>query len=167
MLSEKLLQEMNDQIKYEMFSANFYLAMSAYCADQQLDGFAHWFKVQADEENFHAMKFFNFVNEMGGRVRMQGLEEPKNDFESVEACFAEGLENEKFVTSRIHLLMNIAMDEREHNSISFLQWFVDEQREEENSFEGHLKTLQRFGQTGMFHLDKELATRVFVPPVTE
>ena len=167
MLSKKLLQEMNDQIKYEMFSANLYLAMSAYAAEQQLDGFAHWFKVQADEENFHAMKFFSFINEMGGRVTMQALDEPKNDFASIEELFSYGLEHEKFVTSRIHLLMNIAMDEREHNSIGFLTWFVDEQREEENSFEQHLKSLQRFGGNLMFHMDKELGGRVFVPPAAE
>jgi ferritin len=167
MLSEKLLKEMNDQIKYEMFSANLYLAMSAYAAEQQMDGFSHWFKIQADEENFHAMKFFGFINEMGGRVKMQALDEPKNDFESVEELFAYGLEHEKFVTSRIHLLMNIAMDERDHNSISFLKWFVDEQREEENSFDNHLRTLKRFGKDVMFHMDKELGTRVFVPPAAE
>ncbi|HSL93483.1 MAG TPA: ferritin [Bacillota bacterium] len=167
MLSEKLLKEMNDQIKFEMFSANLYLAMSAYAADQQLDGFAHWFKVQADEENFHAMKFFGYINEMGGRVKMQALDEPKNDFTSVEELFSYGLEHEKFVTSRIHLLMNIAMDERDHNSIGFLKWFVDEQREEENSFDGNLRNLKRFGKDVMFHMDKELGTRVFVPPAAE
>ena len=160
MLSEKLHLEMNDQIKYEMFSANLYLAMAAYAAEQQLDGVSHWFVKQAAEENEHAMKFFGFINEMGGRVTMQALDEPKNDFASVEELFAYGLEHEKFVTSRIHLLMNIAVDERDHNSIGFLQWFVDEQREEENSFESILNKLQRFG-TGnvLFHLDRMLGER--------
>ena len=160
MLSEKLLKEMNDQIKYEMFSANLYLSMAAYAAEQQLDGISHWFLKQAEEENEHAMKFFGFINEMGGRVTMQALDEPKNEFTSVEELFADGLEHEKFVTSRIHLLMNIAVDERDHNSIGFLQWFVDEQREEENSFDSILTKLKRFGGGNLlFHLDHMLSER--------
>ena len=160
MLSQKLHNEMNDQIKYEMFSANLYLAMAAYAAEQQLEGVANWFLKQAAEENQHAMKFFGFINEMGGRVTLQALEQPKGDFASVEELFAYGLEHEKFVTGRIHLLMNIAVEERDHNAIGFLQWFVNEQREEENSFDSILHKLRRFGAVNvLFHLDRMLGER--------
>lgn len=165
MLSQRLIDEMNLQIKYEMFSAQLYLAMAAWCADQQLDGFVTWFKAQAEEEKFHAMRFFEFIDDMGGRVKMTGFEDPKNDFASLVEVYEHSLEHEKFVTSRIYHLMNIAAEEKEHASISFLKWFVDEQREEEKSFSGVLQQVKRFGGEGLYHLDKELGTRVFTPPV--
>jgi len=167
MLSQRLTDEMNLQIKYEMFSAQLYLAMAAWCADQQLDGFVTWFKAQAEEEKFHAMRFFEFVNDMGGRIKMTGFEDPKNDFASLADVFEYSLAHEKFVTSRIYHLMNIAVEEKEHASISFLKWFVDEQREEEKSFSGVLQQVKRFSGEGLYHLDKELGTRVFTPPVIE
>ncbi|WP_416197417.1 MAG: Ferritin [Sporanaerobacter sp.] len=167
MLSEKLLKELNEQIKYEMYSSNLYLAMAAYCASEDLDGFANYFIVQAEEETFHAMKFFNYINEMDGRVNILGIEEPKNDYESVLEVFKVSLEHEKSVTARIYKLMDIAMEEKEHATISLLKWFVDEQVEEENSMKSVLKRLERIGEDshGLYMLDQELAQRVFTPPV--
>lgn len=169
MLSERLLNELNKQIKYELYSAHYYLAMAAYCADQDLDGFANFFMVQAEEEKFHAMKFFNFINEMDGRVTMLSLEEPKNDYESVVDVFKSALEHEKFVTGRIYKLMDIATEEKEHATISLLKWFVDEQVEEENSMKAILKKLERLGDNshGIFMLDQELSQRTFTPPAAE
>lgn len=167
MLSENLLQELNEQIKYEMYSSNLYLAMAAYCASEDLDGFANYFIVQAEEETFHTMKFFNYINEMDGRVNILGLEEPKNDYDSVLEVFKIALEHEKSVTARIYKLMDIAMEEREHATISLLKWFVDEQVEEENSMKNVLKRLERMREDshGLYMLDQELAQRVFTPPV--
>lgn len=165
MLSQRLIDELNLQIKYEMFSAQLYLSMAAWCADQQLDGFVTWFKAQAEEEKFHAMRFFEFIDDMGGRVRMAGFEDPQSEFASLTDVFEYSLQHERFVSSRIYHLMNIAQEEREHATISFLNWFVDEQREEEKSFSGVLQQVKRFGGEGLYHLDKELATRVFTPPV--
>lgn len=169
MLSERLLNELNKQIKFELYSAHYYLAMAAYCADQDLDGFANFFMVQAEEEKFHAMKFFNFINEMDGRVKILGLEEPKNDYESLVDVFKSALEHEKFVTSRIYKLMDIATEEKEHATISLLKWFVDEQIEEQSSMKLILKKLERLGDNshGIFMLDQELSQRVFTPPATE
>ena len=130
MLSEKLLKELNEQIKYEQFSANYYLAMAAYCAAEEFNGFANFFIVQAQEEQFHAMKFFHFINELGGRAVISALDEPKRDYQSLEEVFALTLEHEKFVTKRIYTLMDLATEEREHATISFLKWFIDEQVEE-------------------------------------
>ncbi|KGG79494.1 ferritin [Caloranaerobacter azorensis] len=167
MLSEKLLKELNEQVKYELYSAHYYLAMAAYCAEQDLDGFANFFKVQAEEEKFHAMKFFDFINEMDGRVTIQALEEPKNNYESLVDVFKSALEHEKFVTRRIYKLMDIATEEKEHATISLLKWFVDEQIEEENSMKAILKKLERLGDNshGIYMLDEELAQRTFTPPV--
>ena len=169
MLSEKLLKEFNDQMKYEFASANYYLAMAGYCLDQDLDGFANFFKVQADEERFHAMKFFNFINDAGSRLQIQGFEDPKNEFSSLEEVFSFALNHEKFVTSRINLLMDIAVQEKNYACVSFLNWFIDEQVEEESMFNALLNKVKRIGSNdaALFLLDAELAQRTFTPPAAE
>lgn len=166
MISEKLVNEINEQIKYEFFSAHLYLAMAAYCASEDLMGFANFFKVQAEEEKFHAMKFFDYVVERGGRTRLTALDSPQNDYASVLDAFKFSYEHEQFVTKRIYKLMDIAMDEREHATISFLKWFIDEQVEEESTFSGLVKKLERVDNNvnGIYMLDAELAQRIFTPP---
>jgi ferritin len=161
MLSERLLQEMNDQIKYEMYSANYYLAMAAWCHDQNLPGFANFFKVQAQEENMHAMKFFSFIDELGQRVKIQGMDEPNNDFESLLTVFEAAYEHEQFVTKRIHLLMEIAQEEKNYPAISFLNWFVDEQVEEEDNMRSIVDKIKLVGAKGhvLYMLDREAGTR--------
>ncbi len=166
MLSEKLLNELNEQIKYELFSANYYLSMAAYCATENFNGVSNFFMVQAEEENFHAMKFFNFILEMGGKVTMTGLDAPRTEFQSLEEIYTLALEHEQFVTKRIYTLMDIATAEKEYATINFLKWFVDEQVEEEatmNDILARVKLLGDKGQ-GIYHLDRELAARKFSPP---
>ncbi|KAB3529259.1 ferritin [Alkaliphilus serpentinus] len=169
MISERIVNELNEQIKHEFFSANAYLAMAAYCKEQDLDGFANFFMVQAEEERFHAMKFFNFINELGGRVRISGFEEPKNDFTSLEEVFNEALKHEKLVTDRINLLMDLAINEKNYACKSFLNWFIDEQVEEVSMFTTLLNKLKRIGENsyGIYILDTELASRTFTPPAGE
>lgn len=166
MLPEKLLAAMNEQITYELYSSHLYLAMAAYCADEDLDGFSNFFKVQAEEEKFHAMKFFHFVVERNGRVKISGLDEPPGDFASLLEVFEKSYEHEQFVTSRIYNLMNIATEEKEHATISFLKWFIDEQVEEESTFNGIVKKLKRIQNdpAALYALDAEMATRTFTPP---
>ena len=167
LISEKLFQQLNEQIKYELYSANLYLAMAAYCASEDLEGFANFFKVQADEEKFHAMKFFDYVNEMGGRVKIFGYDDPNNDYNSMLHVFEQAYAHEQLVTKRIYDLMDTAMEEREHATISFLKWFIDEQVEEESTMDGIIKKLRRIGDdsNGLYLLDGELANRTFTPPV--
>ncbi len=167
MFSEKLLAELNDQIMHEFFSAQYYIAMAGYCADYELDGFENFFLVQEQEERLHAMKFYTFINDMGGRVNIKGFDHPRNDFSSMVDVFEAALKHEKFVTSRIYKLMDIASEEKEHATISFLKWFIDEQVEEEDSMNKILVKLKRNGDNGpgLMLLDAELALRVFVPPV--
>lgn len=166
MLSEKLIKELNEQIKYEMYSENLYLAMAAYCADQDLDGFSNFFKVQAEEERFHAMKFFDYIIEMNGRTVISAIDVPENDYESVLDVFKKAYKHEQFVTKRIYTLMDIATEEKEYATISFLKWFVDEQMEEESTFNGLVKKLERIENNGhaINMIDNELAQRVFTPP---
>lgn len=166
MLTEKLLNALNEQMMFEFESANIYLAMSAYCADQDFDGLAQFFKIQAEEERFHAMKFFDYINDKGGRVIITGYEAPSNDFDSIVDAFSKALDHERLVTKRIYDLSDIAMEEREHSTISFLKWFIDEQVEEEATFDGIVKKLKRIEKdnSALFMLDAELAQRTFTPP---
>lgn len=166
MLSEKLEKALNEQMNFEFESAHIYLAMAAYCSDQDLDGFANFFEVQAEEERFHAMKFYNYINEMDGRVQISSMGQPQNEFESLIDVFRKGLEHENKVTQRIYNLMDLATDEREHATISTLKWFIDEQVEEQSTFKGLIKKLERLGENnhGIFMLDQELSQRTFTPP---
>lgn len=166
MLPERLLDTINEQITFELYSAHLYLAMAAYCAEEDLDGFVNFFKVQAEEEKFHAMKFFDYVIQRDGRVKMGALQEPPRDYPSLRAVFEKAYEHEQFVTGRIYNLMNIATEEKEHATISFLKWFIDEQVEEESTFNGIIKKLKRIGDdaAGLYNLDTEMAARVFTPP---
>lgn len=166
MLSEKLMKSINDQLNFELYSGNIYLAMQSYCASNDLNGFANFFKVQVQEETFHAMKFFDYLIQMDGKVNIEALPAPKNQYESVLHAFKDALGHEKIVTQRIYNLMDIATDEREHATISLLKWFIDEQVEEENNFTNIVKRLERSGNdsAALYMLDTELAARIFTPP---
>ena len=167
MISEKLFYELNKQMNFEFHSSHLYLAIAGYCASQDLDGFTNFFTVQAEEEKFHAMRFFNFINEMDGRLHLEGTGDLRNDFDSVLDAFKTALAHEKGVTKRIYNLMDIATEEREHATISFLKWFIDEQVEEEATLSNIVKKLERISGDphALYTLDTELAARVFVPPV--
>lgn len=168
MLSETMNQALNDQVKWEMYSGYLYLSMSAYFAERGMGGFAQWMRVQAQEELFHAMKFYDFINERGGRVLLQPIEAPRHAWKNVLEVFEETLSHERHVTERINNLANLAQDERDHATGIFLQWFVTEQVEEEDSVNtvlGKLRMINGEGQ-GMLMLDAELGARVFTPPAT-
>jgi len=169
MLSEKLLKELNKQIKYELESAHYYVAMEAYFDSNGLSGFANFFKVQAEEERFHAQKFYDFVYEMDADVEITALELVGKDFDSHVDVFKKALKHEKFVTSRIYELMEIAEEEKEYATQSMLKWFIDEQVEEENSMKDMIIKLERVKESGngLYMLDKELAGRTFTPPAPE
>jgi len=169
MLSEKLNKAINDQINFEMESENIYLAMQAYCKSIDLDGFTNFFDAQVKEERFHTMKFFDYVNQVGGRVEIGAIKGPKNDFNSLLDIFELAYAHEKVVTKKIYAIMDLAMDEKDHATMSFLQWFIDEQVEEEDTFSTLVSKLKRSknNETAIYMLDKELEQRVFTPPVTQ
>ena len=165
MLSEKLHAALNDQMNFEFYSAHAYMAMAAYCTDEAYDGFANFFLVQAEEERFHAMKFYNFLSDMGYRATIQGFDNPENDFDSILNTFKTALSHEKEVTRRIYHLSDIALDEREHATMAFLKWFIDEQVEEEATFDTLIHKIERIEKdsNAIFMLDGELASRTFTP----
>lgn len=167
MLSEKLHAALNAQMNYEFYSAHAYLAMAAYCTDESYDGFANFFLVQSEEERFHAMKFYNYLSDMGYTATIEGFSNPGNDFASVLDAFEQALKHEKKVTRRIYELSDIALEEREHATMAFLKWFIDEQVEEEATFNTLIAKISRIKNdlSAVFMLDAELANRTFTPPV--
>lgn len=161
MFSEKLILEMNHQIKHEIYSAYLYLSMASHFEVKNLSGFAHWMKHQAEEELEHAMKFYEYINSRGAKVNLEVIEQPPLEFGKPVEVFEMVLEHEKSVTARINLLYGIAVEDKDYASQSFLNWFVDEQVEEEESASQILETLEMIGEQGnaLFMLDRSLAER--------
>jgi ferritin len=161
MLSKKLLDEMNQQIKHELYSAYLYLSMAGHCETINLPGFAHWMKTQAKEETEHALKFFEYINDQGAKVVLQAIDQPPVEFSSPTAIFEVTLEHEKKVTARIHGLYELALQEKDYASQVFLQWFVNEQVEEEKNASQILESLKMVGDkgSGLMMLDHQLASR--------
>jgi ferritin len=133
MLSEKLQQTMNEQIKNELYSAYLYLAMSAHFDAATLPGFARWTRMQAAEEQEHAMKFFDYIIDRGGRVELMALDKPPKDFGEPLEVFKEILAHEKKVTAMINKLYEVALTEKDYAAQTMLQWFLTEQVEEEKN----------------------------------
>jgi ferritin len=163
MLGEKTQKALNGQINAELYSSYLYLAMSAYFESVGLGGFSKWMQAQAQEELSHAMKFYHYVNERGGRVVLEAVEAPPSEWESPLAVFEATFRHEQKVTGLINDLVNLAMEEKDHATNSFLQWFVTEQVEEEATASEVVNKLKLMGDApgGLFMLDRELGTRVF------
>lgn len=162
MLTDKMNDAINEQIKWELYSSYLYLSMSAKCAEMGLGGFAHWMRLQADEEREHAMKFYDYVLERGGSVDLRPIDAPPSSWDNALAIFEETLKHERHVTARINDLVDVALAEKDHATNIFLQWFVTEQVEEEDNVGTVLDRLRLVGPAGegLFFLDKELGTRV-------
>ncbi len=169
MLNNQLLDALNDQVNFEFYSSYTYLAMAAYAESVDLSGVANFFRVQAQEEMSHAMKFYDYIFQKGGMVKLEAIEKPKVEYNNIIEVFETGFNHEQTVTRRIYELADIATAEREHATMSLLKWFVDEQVEEENNFQTILKKVRRLegNPAAMYMLDEELATRVFTPPTTQ
>jgi ferritin len=133
MFSERMEEALNEQVNKEMYSSYLYLAMSAYSSSVGLPGFAHWFRVQVEEENIHAMKLFDYINDQGGRVKLKEIKEPPMEFGTAMDMFQQTLKHEQFITRSINELVDLALTEKDESTASFLQWYVDEQVEEEEN----------------------------------
>lgn len=166
MLSQKLQDALNEQMKNEFYSAYLYKAMAAYFEAEDLPGFANFFEVQALEEMTHGDKFYQYICEAGGRAFLKAIDEPKNEYASPTDAFEYALAHEQKVTGMINQLTDLAIAESDHATRIFLQWFVSEQVEEEASFNGWLAKVRRIGSDGrgLLMLDQELGQRSFTPP---
>ena len=161
MISQTLADALNDQLKHELYSSYLYLSMSAYCDQKNLTGFAHWMRLQADEEREHAMKFFDFIQDRDSRAVLQALPQPPRDFGSPTDLFEQVLAHEQEITSLIEQLYRKAVAEQDHATQVFLQWFISEQVEEEKAAGQILETLRMAGdnKVALLMLDRELGAR--------
>lgn len=161
MLSERLLGAFDDQIELEFYSAHAYLSIAAYFEDLNLPGFVNWAKIQFEEETSHAMKLFDFVHDRGNRVTLHGIDKPPADWASPIDAMQQALAHERKVTAAIHNLYEAAVDENDRAAQVLLDWFIEEQVEEEKMVEeivDHLRIVGGDG-TGLIVIDARLGER--------
>ncbi len=165
MLSKPMLSALNDQINAEYYSSYLYLSMAAYCEEIALKGFAHWFRIQSQEEMVHVMKFFDYVVDRKGRVELMPIEGPPTAWDSPLAVFEASLKHEQYVTSRIHKLAEQAITDHDHATHTLLEWFLTEQVEEEATVDQIVSQLKmvKDAPAGLFLMDRELAQRTLAP----
>jgi len=168
MIKEKMQKALTSQLNAELFSSYLYLSMSAFFESINLKGFANWMRVQAQEELVHAMKFYDYIVERGGKVFLSSIEGPATAWSSPLAVFEHAYQHEQKVTGLINTLVDLAIAEQDHATNNFLQWFVAEQVEEEASADEVVQKIKLMGDAsgGLFMIDTELAQRVFTPPAT-
>jgi ferritin len=165
MVSEKMAKALNSQLNFELYSAYVYLAMSAHADAVGLKGFANWFNAQYQEEMMHATKFFNYIMDRA-EVELEAIEKPRKEYKDALEMFTETLKHEQEVTARINELASLAIEEKDHATSTFLQWFINEQVEEEATVKEIIDNIKLAGGTGqgLFMINSELATRTFTPP---
>ncbi|MDH7603551.1 MAG: ferritin [Melioribacter sp.] len=161
MISNKMEKALNEQLNAELFSSYLYLSIAAHFEANNWRGFANWMKKQSEEEYEHAMKFFEFINEVGKKVTLDKIEKPKLEWNSPLEAFEEALKHEEYITKRINDLVNLAIEEKDHATNNFLQWFVKEQVEEVSTVQKIVETLKLIGDStgNLFMLDYELGKR--------
>lgn len=166
---DMMMQALNKQINEELFSSYLYLSMAAQFEDMALAGFASWMRVQAQEELSHAMIFFNYIVERGGRVELDAIQKPQKEWKTALKMFEAAYDHECHITGCINKLMDQAVQEKDYATQNMLQFFIKEQVEEEASADEIVQKLRLMGdaQGAMFMMDRELGQRVFNPPAKE
>jgi len=165
MLKDKMVEALNKQINEELYSAYLYLSMSSYFEEIGLKGFANWMRVQAQEERDHAMKIFDYILSQGAKVRLLPIKEPPEKWEGPLDVFKQALEHEEHITECINNLVDFAEEIKDRATYNFLQWYIDEQVEEEENAREIINKLEWIGdkKEAIFMLDNELGQRVYVP----
>ena len=168
MLNKTIQDAFNKQLNAELFSSYLYVSMSAYFESINLKGMANWMRIQAQEEMQHAMKFYEFIHDRGGRALMMPIDGPNTEWGSPLAVFEETCQHEAKVTALINDLVDLSMKEKDHAANAFLQWFVTEQVEEEATAEEITGKLKLAGDNAsvLYMIDQELGQRTFVPATT-
>ncbi len=161
MLKDKVQKALNAQMNFELSSSYLYLAMAAYFASENLNGFAQWMKVQSGEEYSHAMKIYSYIHQRNGRVNLAPIDAPKSEWKGAAEVFTETLKHEQKVTDSVDKLVDLAITEKDHATNTFLQWFVTEQVEEEATALNILDKIKLVGdnKSGLFFLDREMGMR--------
>lgn len=158
MLNSKIEVICNRQVEREGYSSNLYLAMASWAESVGLNGIAAWMYIQADEERTHMLKFVKYINERGGKAIVPAFAKPPAEFNSVEEVFKEVLKHEEFVTESINEIVSLTLDLKDFNTNNFLQWFVNEQVEEEASAKQILDKIHLIGKNNMYELDRDIVS---------
>lgn len=166
MLSKKVIELLNDQVNKEFYSAYLYLDMSNYYKNEGLDGFANWYKVQAQEERDHAVLFMDYLQQNGEAVVLEAIAKPDKEYKEFIDPLNESAKHERYVTGLIHNIYAAAYEEKDFRTMQFLDWFVKEQAEEEDTSDDMIKKYELFGSDskGLYMLDSELAGRTYAAP---
>ena len=156
MLHKKVEAICNRQVEREGYSSNLYLAMAAWAENNGLAGIASWLYVQADEERLHMLKFIKYINERGGKAIIPAFKKPAAEYKSVEDIFTQVLKHEEFVTASINEIVQVTLEVKDYTTHSFLQWFVNEQIQEEASAHAILDKLRLVGKNNMYIFDRDI-----------
>lgn len=168
MLDKKIAQLINEQVNKELYSGYLYLDFANYYEDEGLDGFAHWYQIQAQEERDHAMMMRRYLIDNGVRVTFDAIAKPDKTFKSTQDPLNAGYEHEQYVTSLINNIYAEAFALKDFKTMQFLDWFIKEQGEEEKNAEDMIKKFQLYGHDakGLYSLNSELAARIYAPSTT-
>jgi len=167
MLTKKIQKGLSAQLNHEFYSAYLYLAMSAYCTHKDFNGAANWLKMQYEEEHMHATKIYNYLVEQGVHVSLKEIAKPPKNFGTLLNVFELSLEHEQIMTGRLNDLSDLALKEKDHATYNLLQWFVNEQVEEEASVSeiiSKIKLVKKDG-FGLLMIDNELNKRATPPQI--
>ncbi|MGE5383333.1 MAG: ferritin [Omnitrophica WOR_2 bacterium] len=168
MISKKIEEAINRQIKIEEHSSRLYMAMASWCETNGYMGTASFLYKQSDEERIHMLKFIKFLNDRGGYAQLQALDLPNAQYTSILDIFKNSLKHEEFVTGSINDIYAITLDEKDYTTGNFLQWYINEQIEEESTVHHIIDKIHLVGddKAGMFHIDKELAALAATKVIT-
>ena len=165
-MDERVYELLNDQINKELYSAYLYMSFADYYEDEGLSGFAHWYMIQAAEERDHALIFRKYLLDNGKSVQLKGIDQPDKTFSSYLGPLEAALEHEKYVTSLINDIYGAAHDVKDYRTMKFLDWFIEEQLEEEANAEDMITKMKLFGTDAkaLYDLDREYAARAYTAP---
>ena len=167
-MNKKIYELINDQINKELYSAYLYVQIADFYADEGLDGYANYYMIQAAEERDHALIFRKYLLENGVRPQLLPIDQPDKTYKSGDfmSPLKDALEHEKYVTSLINNIVETAEKKQDYRAVQFLQWFVDEQMEEEDNANDMIAKMKVFGsdKSGLFALNKDYATRAYSTP---
>ena len=166
MINPKMEAALNKQINEEFYSSFLYLSMSAFFESISLTGFANWMKIQSQEEYVHATKFYTYLIQKGGRVQLEAIQKPKTEWKNVLDVYEETYAHEQKISALVNNLVDLALEVKDHATNSFLQWFVNEQVEEEANVTKILDDLKMIADNKsiLFMIDREMGQRVYTPP---
>lgn len=160
MLSNEIINKLNEQIKKEMEASILYLSMSSWCFKNRFDGAGKFLFIHADEESEHAKKLITYLNETDSTVELQTMDKPQSEFINLLDVFEKTYEHEVYVTSSINDLVSLTLDKKDYSTFNFLQWYVAEQHEEESLFRGIVDKIKLIGEqgSGLYLADQYIKT---------